>query len=96
MDDEQEFNLLMEILSKIEKDGKIELSKMEFNDITEDLDRMSEDSSEWREQVKTKVSTCMCSSILCEDEYLDGELHKEEIEKCISKLNNNKTGGVMV
>ena len=37
MNDEQEFNLLMEILSKIEKDGKIELSKMEFNDITEDL-----------------------------------------------------------
>ena len=37
MDDEQVFNLLVEILSKIEKDGKIELSKMEFNDITEDL-----------------------------------------------------------
>ena len=37
--------------------------------------RMSEDSdfdSEWREEVKTKVSTCMCSSKLCEDEYLDG------------------------
>ena len=41
--------------------------------------RMSEDSdfdSEWREQVETKVSTCICSSILCEDEYLDEELHK--------------------
>ena len=57
---------------------------------------MSEDSdfdSEWREQVKTKVSTCMCCSILCEDEYLDGDLCKGEIEKCISKLKKNKTGG---
>ena len=35
----------------------------------------------------------MCSSILCEDEYLDGELHKGEIEKCVCKLKNNKTGG---
>ena len=54
-----------------------------------DLGRMSEDSdfdSEWREQVETKVSACMCSSILCEDEYLDVELRKGEIEKCISKL----------
>ena len=34
----------------------------------------------------------MCSSMLCEDEYLDGELRKGEIEKCISKLKNNKTG----
>ena len=34
----------------------------------------------------------MCSSLLCEDEYLDGELHKGEIEKCVCRLNNNKTG----
>ena len=55
---------------------------------------MSEDSDfdgEWKEEVETKVS--MCSSILCEDEYLDGELHKGEIEKCVCKLKNNKTGG---
>ena len=31
----------------------------------------------------------MSSSILCED----GELCKEEIEKCICKLKSNKTGG---
>ena len=30
---------------------------------------------------------------MCEDEYLDGELCKGEIEKCICKLKNNKTGG---
>ena len=35
----------------------------------------------------------MCSSILYEDEYLDGELRKGEIEKCVCKLKNNKTGG---
>ena len=29
---------------------------------------------EWKEEVETKVS--MCSSILCEDEYLDAELRK--------------------
>ena len=28
-----------------------------------------------------------------EDEYLDGDLHKGKIEKCICKLKNNKTGG---
>ena len=42
------------------------------------LGRMSEDSDcdgEWKEEVETKVS--MCSGILCEDEYLDGELCKE-------------------
>ena len=31
----------------------------------------------------------MCSSILYEDEY---ELRKGEIEKCVCKLKNNKTG----
>ena len=44
---------------------------------------MSEDSdydSEWKEQVWTKVSVC-CS--LCEDEYLDAELRKREIGKCV-------------
>ena len=29
---------------------------------------------------------------MCEDEYLDGELRRGEIEKCICKLKNNKTG----
>ena len=43
-----------------------------------------------KEQVETKVS--MCSSLLFEDEYQDGELHEGEIEKCIWKLRNNKTG----
>ena len=62
----------------------------------EALGRMSEDSDfdgKWKEEVETKVSTCMCSSLLCDDEYLDGELHKREIEKCVCKLKNNKTGG---
>ena len=62
----------------------------------EALGRTSEDSDfdgEWKEEVETKVSTCMCSSLLCDDEYLDGELHKGEIEKCVCKLKNNKTGG---
>jgi len=35
----------------------------------------------------------MCSSLLCDDEYLDGELRKGEIEKCVCELKNNKTGG---
>ena len=72
--------------------GKLHVLQKHYKD----LGRMSEDSdfdSEWREQVKTKVSTCMCSSKLCEDEYLDGELRKVEIEKCICKSKNNKTGG---
>ena len=34
----------------------------------------------------------MCRGILYEDEYLDGELCKGEIEKCVCKLENNKTG----
>ena len=75
--------------------GKLHVLQKHYKD----LGRMSEDSdfdSEWREQVKTKVSSCMCSSILCEDEYLDGKLRKGEIEKSISKLKNNRTGEVMV
>ena len=55
---------------------------------------MSEDSDfdgEWKEEVETKVSTC--SSTLYEDKYLDGELRNGEIEKCVCKLKNNKTGG---
>ena len=44
----------------------------------------------WKEEVETKVSTCMCSSLLRDDEYLDGELRKGEIEKCVCKLKNNK------
>ena len=61
--------------------GKLHVLQKHYKD----FGRMSEDSnfdSEWREQVKTKVSTCMCSSILCEDEYLDGKLLKGKIEKC--------------
>ena len=30
---------------------------------------------------------------MCEDEYLNGELRKGEMEKCIHKLKNDKTGG---
>ena len=70
--------------------GKLHVLQKHYKD----LGRMSEDSdfdSEWKEQVESKVS--MCSSLLCEDEYLDGELHKGEIEEYICKLKNNKTGG---
>ena len=35
----------------------------------------------------------MCSSLLCEDEYLEGELHRGEREKCICKLKDDKTWG---
>ena len=67
--------------------GKLHVLQKHYKD----LGRMSKDSdfdSEWTEQVETKVSTC--SSVLCEDEYLDGELRKGEIERCICKLKNNK------
>lgn len=36
-DEEKEFNLLMEILNKMEKEGKVELLRLQYNDITEDL-----------------------------------------------------------
>ena len=51
--------------------GKLHMLQKHYKD----LDRMSEDSDfdiECKEQVETKVS--MCSSSLCEDEYLDGEM----------------------
>ena len=32
----------------------------------------------------------MC--VVCEDEYLDGELHKGEIEKCVCKLTGGSDG----
>ena len=53
--------------------GKLQVLQKHY----EALGRMSEDSdfdSEWKEEVETKVSTCMCSSLLCDDEYLDREL----------------------
>ena len=67
--------------------GKLHVLQKHYKD----LGRMGEGSdfdSGWREQVETKVS--MHSSILCEDEYLDGKLHKGEY---ICKLKNNKTRG---
>ena len=70
--------------------GKLHMLQKHYKD----LDRMSEDNDfdiECKEQVEIKVS--MCSSLLNEDEYLDGEMFKGEIEKCICKLKNNKTGG---
>ena len=33
-------------------------------------------------------------SELCEDEFLDKEIEKGEIVKCIRKLKNIKTGGI--
>ena len=63
---------------------------------------MSEDSdlrvnAESKLKLKSVCAVlCMCSTLSCEDEYLDGELCKGEIEKCICKLKNNRTGGVMV
>ena len=70
--------------------GKLQVLQKHY----EALGRMSEDSDfdgEWKEGVENKVS--MCSRLLCEDEYLDGELCKGEIEKCVCKLKNSKTGG---
>ena len=77
-------------VSVISTRGKLQVLQKHYKA----LGRMSEDSDfdgEWKEEVETKV--CMCSSLQCEDEYVDGELCKGEIEKCLGKLKNNKTGG---
>ena len=59
--------------------GKLQVLQKHYKS----LGRMSEDNDsdgEWKEEVETK---CMCSSLLYEDEYLDRELCKGEIEKCV-------------
>ena len=53
--------------------GKLQVLQKHY----EALGRMSEDSDfggEWKEEVENKVSTCMCRGLLCDDEYLHGEL----------------------
>ena len=49
--------------------------------------------AEWKEEVESNVSRYGSMSELCEDEFLDNEIEKGEIVKCIRKLKNNKTGG---
>ena len=70
--------------------GKLQILQKHY----EELGRMSVDSDfdiEWKEQVELEVSAY--GSMVCEDEYLDREIQKGEIEKYLPKLKNNKTGG---
>ena len=72
--------------------GKLEVLQRYY----QQLGKLSLDSNfdaEWKEEVESNVSRYGSMSELCEDEFLDNEIEKGEIVKCIRKLKNNKTGG---
>ena len=69
--------------------GKLEVLQRHY----QQLGKLSLDSNfdaEWKEEVESNVSRYGSMSELCEDEFLDNEIEKGEIVKCIK---NNKTGG---
>ena len=69
--------------------GKLEVLQRHY----QQLGKLSLDSNfdaEWKEEVESNVSRYGSMSELCEDEFLDNEIEKGEIVKCIR---NNKTGG---
>ena len=71
--------------------GKLEVLQRHY----QQLGKLSLDSNfdaEWKEEVESNVSRYGSMSELCEDEFLDNEIEKGEIVKCIR---NNKTGEVM-
>ena len=72
--------------------GKLEILKQHY----EQLGEMSVDSEfddDWRGDIENKVSDCNKKSKEYEDNFLDKEIGKMEILRCIRKLRNNKIGG---
>ena len=64
--------------------GKLEVLQRHYLQ----LGKLSSDSNfdaEWKEEVESNVSRYGSMSDLCEDEFLDNEIEKEEIVKCIRK-----------
>ena len=72
--------------------GELEVLQRHY----QQLGKLSLDSNfdaEWKQEVVSNVSRYGSMSELCEDEFLDKEIEKGVIVKCIRKLKNNKTGG---
>ena len=60
------------------------------------LNKMSLDSvfdANWKEEVEDSVGSYSSLSEEAGDAFLDKEIEKGEIAKCVRKLKNNKTGG---
>ena len=60
------------------------------------LSKMSVDSefdADWKEEVEDSVGGYSSLSEEAGDAFLDKEIEKDEIAKCVRKLKNNKTGG---
>ena len=69
--------------------GKLEVLQRHY----QQLGKLSLDSNfdaEWKEEVESNMNRYGSMSDLCEDEFLDKEIEKGEIVKCIK---NNKTAG---
>ena len=65
--------------------GKLEVLQKHY----EHLGRVSIDSdfdNDWKMEVESKVEACDRMSGSCEDAFLDRELEKADIAKCLSKL----------
>ena len=53
----------------------------------------SEFEADWKEEVEDSVGGYSSLSEEAGDAFLDKEVEKGEITKCVRKLKNNKTGG---
>ena len=72
--------------------GKLEVLQKHY----QLLSKMSVDSefdANWKEEIEDNVSGYSSLSEETGDAFLDKEIEKSEIAKCVRKLKNNKTGG---
>ena len=72
--------------------GKLEVLQKHY----QLLSKMSVDSefdADWKEEVEDSVGGYSSLSEEAGDAFLDKEVEKGEIAKCVRKLKNNKTGG---
>ena len=75
--------------------GKLEVLQKHY----QHLGRVSVDSDfddDWKEEVESKVEACGRMSGSFEDAFLDKGIEKAEIAKCLRKLKNSKTGGMVM
>ena len=74
--------------------GKLEVLRRHY----EELGKVSVDNNfeaDWKEEVVSTPETCSILSEVSENVRLDRQIDREEIAKCVKKLNITRLGGVM-
>ena len=72
--------------------GKLEVLQKHYQLLSK-ISVDSEFDANWKEEVDDGVGGYSSLSEEAGDVFLDKEIEKGEIEKCVRKLKNNKTGG---